>query len=282
MGPGEGALPLTPAKSIQHARRPPSGRTPRVRWGRLATRAALAIAIAAFLPRPAAAVEAIHLSWDDCRPSSASSTNQAFACGENTAWLELLVAFESPSDLGATVIGIEAVLDVQHESPTLPDWWQMGGFGCRAGELLVGADFTSYSDCTDPWAGAAGGELQGFDVGQPRGQPNQVRIKGVAGVLPSEPVAIAAGPVYYGLRFRIHTALSTGAGSCAGCISGACLVLNGITIRRVAGAPGGDLLLTQPAGGDGNRVTWRSGGTADCQLVPVRAVTWGTIKTLYR
>lgn len=82
------------------------------------------------------------------------------------------------------------------------------------------------------------------------------------------------------MRFR--TGKSSGTGSCAGCLAPACLVLNGITIRRLPGAPGGDVIISSVGAGNPNWVTWRGGAGADCSLVPVRAVTWGRIKTLYR
>lgn len=231
-------------------------------------------------PRNAAADEGLGLAWDDCRTGS-GLTNLSFACDNNDAMLELIASFQLGAPL-TDVIGIEVVVDVQHSSATLPDWWLMGSGACRADQLFAGADFTLLGDCADPWNGAASAEVQGYDTGQPRGGANQARIRAVAGVLPANARSLAAGVNYYGLRVRFRTGKSSGTGSCAGCLAPACLVLNGITIRRLPGAPGGDVIISSVGAGNPNWVTWRGGGGADCSLVPVRAVTWGRIKTLYR
>jgi hypothetical protein len=44
---------------------------------------------------------------------------------------------------------------------------------------------------------------------------------------------------------------------------------------------GGDLLLDTPGPEGANRATWQGSG-ADCDAVPVRARTWGLLKSLYR
>ena len=78
-------------------------------------------------------------------------------------------------------------------------------------------------------------------------------------------------------------ALTTGEGTvCGGCAGSACLVLNGMWIRRQPGAVGGDVLLSEPGTGQANWATWQGGTGADCAAVPVRAVTWGRLKGLYR
>jgi hypothetical protein len=223
------------------------------------------------------AAESLWLAWEDCR-SGLGLVNEEFGCGQNDATFDLICSFQPPAALTG-VIGIEAVVDVQHGSAILPDWWQMGSGGCRQGELFAGADFTTLGNCADPWGGNAIAEIQGYDVGQPHGGVNQARIKAVAGVLPAQAVTLSADEIYYAVRIRFRTGLSAGAGSCSGCLSSACLVLNGITVRRLSG---GDVTITTPAPGDQIWATWRGGAGADCGLVPARAVTWGRIKSLYR
>ena len=232
-------------------------------------------------PGVASAQEALLLGWEECRLTGLA--DEAFTCGANDQTIELFCAFRLPFGTGADVIGVEAVVDVQHSQAALPDWWLMAASGqCRSGALTAGADFSAVSACVDPWRGAATAEIQAFDIGMPRGGANQVRILAVAGLPSDSARTISASDVCYGVKIRIHTMKTNGPGSCVGCSDGACLVLNGITVRRLPGAPGGDLKLTIPAAGDGNRVTWRGGAGADCALVPVRAVTWGRIKSLYR
>jgi hypothetical protein len=59
-------------------------------------------------------------------------------------------------------------------------------------------------------------------------------------------------------------------------------VLNSIEVERTAGAPGGNILLQSPGPGNANWAQWNGGQGADCALVPVRKVTWGRVKGIYR
>ena len=228
-------------------------------------------------PGTAAAAEALYLGWNDCR-SGSGSANFSFACDANDQSYDLVVAFQPPHDI-TDVVGIIALVDVQHSAPALPDWWRMEPGGCRFGELLANADFTAIGDCADPWQGIAGAQIQGYDPGQPRGASSQARIKAVAGVLPSQAITLSADIVYYGVRIRFRTGETSGGGSCAGCLGSACLVLNGVLIQRAKGA---EVVITTPASDNRNWATWRGGAGADCMAVPVRAATWGRVKSLYR
>jgi hypothetical protein len=237
--------------------------------------AALSIVMGA---QPSRSAEGISLAWNECR-SGSGTANQTFACEDNIRTLDLVCAFESPVAV-ASFVGLDVVVDVQNSAGVLPDWWQMGPKGCRAGEITASADFSTFADCTDPWAGLAGAVVQGYDVGQPRGGASQVRIKAVAGVLPGQAFTLPDGVTHYGLVIRILTARSTGTNSCTGCLAPACLVLNGITLRTLGGS--GDITLVTPASPGANWATWRGGAGADCTLVPARPTSWGLIKTLYR
>jgi hypothetical protein len=66
-------------------------------------------------------------------------------------------------------------------------------------------------------------------------------------------------------------------GACAGCSTGACIVLNSVELVRLPGAIGGNVTLTTPGS---NFATWQAG--AACVTVPVRNRTWGQVKALYR
>ncbi|TMQ69683.1 MAG: hypothetical protein E6K80_10900 [Candidatus Eisenbacteria bacterium] len=74
---------------------------------------------------------------------------------------------------------------------------------------------------------------------------------------------------------------TTGTGSCSGCGLDACLVLNSMWVRRVPGAPGGDVFVSAAAPDGGNMATWQGSG-ADCAAVPTKPSSWGRIKALYR
>lgn len=232
-------------------------------------------------PGAARAAEGLYLGWGECR-SGSGGADLPFGCDSNDLSFDLFCSFQPPANFSDEVIGVEVVVDVQHASPVLPDWWQMGSSGCRAGQLLANADFSSHSDCVDPWAGPESAEVQGFDIGQPRGGANQVRIRAVAGVLPKAAVSLLSTEIYYGLKIRFFTGGTTGSGSCGGCLAPACLVLNGIVIRTLADPPEGPVTIVTPGFAGSNFATWRGGAGADCNVVPARRSSWGQIKALYR
>jgi len=234
--------------------------------------------------QPARAAEAVYLSWFDCiAPGSAAQSDLSYGCSNNTDKFDLLCAFTLPFATGPDVIGVEVVVDVQHSQSVLPPWWMMAASGqCRSGALDASTDFTDNPACADPWQGAATAEIQGFDIGMPRNQPNQIRIKAVAGLPASSAATLDATTRYDALKLVFSATLSAPPGECAGCIEPACLVLNSVLIRRIPGSPGGDIQLTYPGGTNQNHVTWQGGTGADCALVPVRRTTWGEIKSFYR
>jgi len=256
----------------------------RSRAGAAACLALLALLGAAAPDVPCAHADAaIYLTWTDCPLSGNATSASEFLCDFNEGFEELYCAFTLPQATGADVVGLIAVIDLQSSAPALPDWWQLAkSGGCRSGNLSISADFRQNPDCVDPWTGDAVAEIQAYSVGEPRSGANQVRIKAVCGVVPALARTLDATSVYYGLKLVIGNLFTYGFGSCAGCSEPACLVLNSIEIERTAGAPGGDLFLQTPGGGNGNWARWGGTPATDCTLVPTRAVTWGRVKSLYR
>ena len=252
----------------------------------LPRRAALA-ALAAFallVAVRAHADSALFLSWNNCGPSAVSSQDFAFDCGTENGFEELFCAMRLPFATGPDVLGVVAVIDLQTQNTPLPDWWRLakGGSDCRAGYLGASADFTLNGDCADPWQGQAVAEVQAYNAGEPRGGANQARIKVAAGVVPELARTLDATSVYYGVKLVIQNARSTGAAVCPGCLDGACLVLNSIEVKRLTGAPGGDLFIALPGPLNGNWATWQGATGVNCALVPTRNTTWGRVKSLYR
>jgi len=239
---------------------------------------ALALAAA----RPAAAAEEIALAWEDCASGTAAALDLAGDCDSNLGFAPLHASFRMPFATGPDVIGLELVLDLQHAQAVLPDWWRLAPGQCRAGQLSADTDFSAAAACGDPWGGLGAALVQGWTATQPFGQPNQARMLVTVGVGSLDARALDATTDYNAVRIRLGLALSSGFGSCPGCTGGACLVLNSIAVRRLPGAPGGDLFLTQPRAGNLNRVTWYGGQGADCSAVPVRRTSWGLMKSLYR
>jgi len=228
----------------------------------------------------AQAAEGLYLTWDACAFEAGASPVRLFACDTDADTMRLHAAFmvAQPVD---EVIGLEVVIDIQHESPTLPDWWRFDGGGCRAGALRTDVQFGTAPGCADPWTGAGVASFPSYTVTQPRGGANQARIKAGVGVLPSDPRTLAADTPYHAVRIVIVANRTTGPTACTGCAGKACLVLNSIWIKRTPGAPGGDMFVSTPGPSDANWAVWQGTG-ANCTAVPVRRSTWGAVKSLYR
>jgi hypothetical protein len=257
------------------------------KFASLAIAGSLALAIVGVggNPAPAWADEALNLTWDDC-PDGGGGSDDPFLCNMNEGQHTLFLTFTLAQPLTG-VIGIESVVDLQSSDVTLPPWWELGTGGCRFGipvNLLADASFAGSTACANPWHGTPSSLIQGFTVGPPdHGVSNQARIKAVASVPSDSASDLAAGTAYYGLKIIIRNGQTTGGPLvCSGCLPPLCLVLNSILVRRVPGAPGGDVTLTTPGVGNGNWATWRGGAGANCALVPVRNRTWGQLKALYR
>ena len=238
----------------------------------------LALLGVGLLSARARSAEALYLGWDVCGPDGPAQ--EVSSCASNTGSQRLYCAFTLAETIDQ-VVGVEAVVDLSHSEAALPAWWQLGVGGCRFGALSADGGTPEGGACTDFWAGQQTGGLQGYLVRQPRGGFNQARIKVALSLLPSDARTLDAGTLYYAARILLGNQSTTGAGSCSGCGSDACLVLNSIWIKRLPGAPGGDVFLTVPAPDGGNMATWQGTG-ADCAAVPAHASSWGRLKSLYR
>lgn len=228
-------------------------------------------------PRSGGAQE-IYLNWDECGPSG--SATHTSACDTDIGGQALYCSFSLDQALDQ-VVGVEITVDLQHQLATLPDWWQLGVDGCRFGALHADGGTPAGTGCADFWDGMATGDVQVFAVGQPRGAPNQARILVALALLPADKRTLEAGPIYYAGRIVLSNLATTGASACDGCGPSACLVLNSIIIKRLPGAPGGDVTLDTPGAGNGNLATWQGTG-ANCFAVPTQRISWGRLKALYR
>jgi hypothetical protein len=242
----------------------------------------LELASAATAPA-ARAAEGLYLSWVDCVLAPAARHDFGYTCTGNLGQQDLYCAFRMPASADS-VLGVEVMVDVVHADPALPEWWRFDPAGCRAGALVAHFDFTLKTACADFLLGQAAGDVQGYYVTQPHGAPNQARIMAAAAVLPSAGYRqLDATSMYYAARLTILNLNTVPPEAvCQGCGSPACLVLNGIIIRRQPGAAGGDVYLSTPGEDNANFATWQGGAGANCAAVPVRAVTWGRVKSLYR
>lgn len=223
---------------------------------------------------------AINLGWGDCGGLPAS-LNQSFACNSNTGLPHTLVgSFLAPSCVNAMSAN-EVVMDIQSAGPApLPSWWIVRSGSCRPSTAMLG-DFNFTGGpftCYDYWqGGATGGLSEDAPVG------NRARIKAVF-ALPAGSSGITGVPEgleVYSYKCNITNAKTVGLGSCPGCQTGVCIVLNSIKINQPVSEPCGGKFISTP--GTRNFATWQGGIGGDCyQATPAKNTTWGSVKALYR
>jgi len=225
-----------------------------------------------------------NLAWGSGCYAENPVVNRTFGCDTGTLRDATIVGSFQIDRAMSDFVGIEAVIDVQSDSPALPPWWDFFNSGaCRQASLSASADFTSApgSSCTDAFAGRAGGGIAAYQTagtvpGVPSGLANAARLK-LAYAVP-EPFAIQGGVEYYGFRIRIDAQRTIGSGTCGGCNAAVTLVVNDIT---VAGMGGG--VEHETSGLQSPCVTWQ-GTDATCAADQSRAhnASWGRVKSFYR
>jgi len=218
----------------------------------------------------------INLSWDDCGISGASTTS--FACDVNTgAPLTLVGSFTPPANINQ-FLGIAAQIDIT-VGTQLPDWWKHGSALCRGTTgLATSFDFTSGPfTCTDVFAGQAAG---GFAYDAEFSSPSRARMRIQAAIPAGTEGPVIVGTQYYAFKANILKSKTLGGGSCAGCISEACIVFNSIQLFQPLAAANDPIITTEE---DRNWVTYQNLAILDCPAsTPTRNTTWGRVKSLYR
>jgi hypothetical protein len=217
----------------------------------------------------------INLAWDNC--GREGQPDMAASCVETPVPYVLVGSVVPPPGL-TSVVGFQAILDIQVEGDALPSWWEMGQ-GCRSGKMSALWDFTSgpYS-CTDLWEGQGVIAMMYYDR-DPRG--NRARISIIAAVPTTMARAMNPGTEYYLFKLVIQ---KSGTMSCAGCRTPACIQLS--EVRIVQPDPMPDKFVRERA--DFNHATWQGGiGSPDSDLSACRADavqnrTWGQIKNAWR
>ena len=231
------------------------------------------------LATSAHAGDGLYLRWGDCPLGASQAPVMGFACDTEAGEHALICSFTSAQAIDS-VLGLEVVVDLQHEDAVLPNWWHLEPTGCRSNALRGDQSFGAA--CTDVWLGQSSGGLLDYSVGMPRGAPNQARITLGFSVPSNQARALNVTDMYYAARLVLSNA---GTASCLGCSGSACLVLESIRVLRPLrpeGAPSADVLITAPGQGSGNWAGWQTLASGSCQAVPVQRSTWGRVKSLYR
>lgn len=219
----------------------------------------------------------IDLSWSDC--GSFGTGQRSFACTTNAFGSEVLIASAVPAVAMPALNGNDCVILIQTPSATLPAWWQFQSGGCRAGNVSVTSDFTSFGSCVDPWQGfAAAGFLVDYPVAG--SGPDVERIRTVTGLPSGAEMAVDTSHELYLVRVTILHGKTVGTGSCAGCTQSACIVLQKVELL----APGGGVAQTLTNTLLRQHVVWQDPAlVAGCPgATPARDRTWGSVKSLYR
>jgi hypothetical protein len=225
----------------------------------------------------ASAQSGINLSWNDCGAFGVLQKN--FACTSNSGASTAYASAIAPTQMDQ-FNGMAGVIDIQTNQAALSPWWHLEALGCRANATpFISADFNFLANvnCLDPWGGGASG---GSNYAPNPSVPNRARFRAVCAIPGS--TGITGTDEYYMFKMTITNARTVGTGSCAGCLDGACIVLNSILMTQPAGV--GDFTVINPI--LRQHVMWQggAGGVAGgCpQAVPTRATTWGSVKSLYR
>ena len=114
---------------------------------------------------PSAHAAGVNMRWNACL-GDGGSASRTFACDRNTGTNQLVGSFVLGADL-QQVSGVQFVVDIATDSPTLPAWWHFKNAGsCRAASLSVSGTISPIAvNCLD-WAnGAASGGLASYAVG---------------------------------------------------------------------------------------------------------------------
>jgi hypothetical protein len=246
----------------------------------------MSVLVATLLFASSALAGGLNLAWNNCA-SDGGLQAKVSACLTNVG-VNVLVGSFVPIDDIAGVTGIECVLDIivgDGTSP-IPPWWDLGELGssggaCRQQALRVDAVPPGTAIyCTDWSGGLASGGFGAYIAAGPVPPVNQPAhrrlVLGFAVPLVNAADLVNTGE-YLGFEVRISNMKAVGDGSCAGCSTPACIVLNDINI--VAGTTTSQHLGAGTFAGS-NFATWQTSGP-DCAIVPTRRTTWGAVKQLY-
>ncbi|OFW78952.1 MAG: hypothetical protein A2W00_03235 [Candidatus Eisenbacteria bacterium RBG_16_71_46] len=234
--------------------------------------ALFALALAA----PAARANGFNLTWGTGCWRDNPATLATSACDSNDGSVSFTVSFYNQFPI-QQFIGVEAWLDLQSDSPTLPDWWQLTDpGGCRQGALSVSFEPATPSGCANPWQGRV--ESQKFVNWSTAAFPfyggeaaNRAKLYVLYAPTPYNP--LPSGVEYFAFTVTINMAKTVGTGACGGCSTPVTIVLNEVLLA------GGRRLKTPL---DNQCLRWQAGGVTPCSATPTRSTTWGQIKSLYR
>jgi hypothetical protein len=234
---------------------------------------------------PAWAQGSLYQSWVNCAGDPNAATNINFDCAGGTpASLFATYQLTAPA---TSVAAVSAVIDVaMNGGSALPPFWHMEGGGCNSAGLGID-DARGAGNCAGAnvsFAGSGGNNSDAFVTayGTPfAGLDSRARILTSVNRASSNPFDFSAGTRYFAFRldFFFDAATELG-GTCAGCTSVVGVSLNTILLESVSA--GADAVAAVIQSDDPSSQPSVCVNSPTCTAVPVKARSWGQVKSLYR
>ncbi len=225
----------------------------------------------------------LDLTWNACNTGPGRASEIVFSCQDSQSGAVVFGCFQLPVQM-PHFHGLDVVLDVEVEAPSLPPFWHLELGGCNEYSLGLSCERPSVicpiSSIQSPWGGGGGYPcpscfITGYEVGVHG--PNRARI--LMGLTRCDEAALNANQNYFGfdLTLVFYYAVEAG-GPCVGCSLPATIVWNSGLFR---GADGQEVTVTN-SGLVSQCVTINGASPGTCAATPVLRTTWGSIKSLYR
>lgn len=248
-------------------------------------RAALLLTIALLGPAGGPApcrASGLNLFWDQCA-AAGGQTTKLFACDTNAGAGILVASVILPADM-PMFAATSVVFDFYLAEGATPPWWQVAPGQCRANSVRASFDpafFPESEQCAPLWGGQVPLQVQQIQTGI-YGAAHFRLNSGAAVPQGYEIPLVADGAEWIAARVVVFHAKTTGASTCTGCRTGACIMLEEMNLQQPPGM--GDYRVTYAATSNWaahNAEFFISSRGPEC-TTPALNRTWGAIKTLYR
>ena len=227
-----------------------------------------------------ASAKGLFVAWNNCYGAIGGVKAIGFDCTEGEATVyQLFHSFLIDAAIPG-VIAAQGVVDFNFPTDdAAPPWWELATGGCNDGS--IGFDYLRGSSCggsSDLLCGATADICSGSGITSityQSGRPTRNRAIIHLARPADSPVTLTAGPHYaWQMLFLIDN--PNGLGPCPGCDHACIITWNGLEIFDIGG---GVTHVTSVDVGDPEACT-NYGGM--CTDLPVKARTWGQLKSLYR
>jgi hypothetical protein len=180
---------------------------------------------------PPTLASGLDLTWSACNLGTTSGTGDiTFDCANPAFQATLFGNYRLPQTM-SQLVAMEAVLDIQTSSSTLPPFWHFEQGGCNADGLSmnVGRPAVECPSASNGTAWGSGGSsvisgISGYLPGL--GGPSRARLLLQVARPASSPIAVPGGTNYYAFHLGMFM---DGAGGCAGCTNPADILWSSAT-----------------------------------------------------